>query len=72
LKEAHGKKDLAAIDIAMEKLNTAFQAAAQEMYAEGKKEDGQPQNENNNGQGEKETAGKGDQEVTDVDFEEVK
>lgn len=33
LKTAHESKDLASIDTAMEKLNTVFQAASQEMYA---------------------------------------
>jgi S1-C subfamily serine protease len=32
LKTAHAAKDLAVIDSAMEKLNTAFQAASQDMY----------------------------------------
>ena len=32
LKTAHTSKDLAAIDASMEKLNTAFQAASQDMY----------------------------------------
>ena len=32
LKTAHAAKDLATIDTAMEKLNTAFQAASQDMY----------------------------------------
>merc|ERR1711991_1043552 len=32
LKTAHASKDIALIDPAMEKLNTAFQAASQDMY----------------------------------------
>ena len=32
LKEAHASKDIAAIDTAMNELNTVFQAASQEMY----------------------------------------
>ena len=32
LKTAHASKDLALIDSSMEKLNTAFQAASQDMY----------------------------------------
>ncbi|MCE2957908.1 MAG: molecular chaperone DnaK, partial [Flammeovirgaceae bacterium] len=35
LKEAHTAKDLAMIDTAMNALNTAWQAASQEMYAQG-------------------------------------
>ncbi len=67
LKAAHTSKDLAKIDPAMEKLNTAFQAASQDMY-----------NATQNGQPNAEQAGepkkkdvKSDEEVTDVDFEEV-
>src|SRR5690606_3402574 len=33
LKAAHGTQDLAAIDASMEKINTAWQAASQEIYA---------------------------------------
>jgi molecular chaperone DnaK len=66
LKKAHEAKDLDAIDPAMEKLNSIFQAAAQEMYQQGGAAgaQGQPSGdasqENDN------------EEVTDVDFEEVK
>jgi len=73
LKEAHGQKDLAAIDTAMNELNTVFQAASQEMYNASQAQGGQP------GGQEGPTAGGGQQEqpkddgeVTDVDFEEVK
>jgi molecular chaperone DnaK len=72
LKDAHGKKDLAAIDTAMEKLNTAFQAAAQEMYAQGGGAENNQQNNNGEAGAGEQKAKKGDQEVTDVDFEEVK
>tara|TARA_B110000503_G_scaffold133478_1_gene211054 strand:- start:775 stop:2682 length:1908 start_codon:yes stop_codon:yes gene_type:complete len=64
LKKAHEAKDIAAIDPAMEKLNTVFQAASQEMYAQGGAEgaaEGQPSGE----------AEANEDEVTDVDFEEV-
>ena len=60
LKKAHEAKDFAAMEPAMEKLNTVFQAASQEMYAEGNAE-GQPAGD----------AGANEDEVTDVDFEEV-
>ena len=70
LKDAHGKQDVAACDAAMNELNTVFQAASQDMYNAGQAQGGQQANPNagqqqggNNG---------GDQEVTDVDFEEVK
>ncbi|MBT3647178.1 MAG: molecular chaperone DnaK [Flavobacteriales bacterium] len=62
LRAAHESKELEAIDAAMEKLNTVFQAASQEMY-QASEEAGA------NGQ-EAPTEG-GNEEVTDVDFEEV-
>jgi len=70
LKEAHKAQDLEAIDKAIAELNTAWQAASQEMYNAQQQAGGseqaqqEPQNKNENG-------GK-DEEVTDVDFEEVK
>jgi molecular chaperone DnaK len=67
LKTAHAAKDLAVIDSAMEKLNTAFQAASQDMYqATNENSDSADQGSNKEG-----NKGKSDEEVTDVDFEEV-
>ena len=77
LKEAHKSEDLAAIDQGTETLNKAWQAASQDIYnaqqsagsdgSEGP--EGQPGGEATGGSG----SGKGsDDEVTDVDFEEVK
>ena len=66
LKKAHESKDLAAIDTAMNNLNSVFQAASQEMYAQA---GAQPGAEAGAGAGPNNSAG--DQEVTDVDFEEV-
>jgi len=66
LKTAHEKQDIDAINSSMEQLNTVFQAASQDMY-----------NATNDGgeaaaaQGEP-SAETSDEEVTDVDFEEVK
>jgi molecular chaperone DnaK len=66
LKKAHEAKDLEAIDASMEKLNTVFQAASQEMYNAQQAAGGDASAENaDQGEG-------GDEEVTDVDFEEVK
>ncbi|MFT6728294.1 MAG: molecular chaperone DnaK [Litorivivens sp.] len=59
LKEAHKVQNVEGINTASEKLNTAFQAASQDMY-QGDAE-GEAQAE----------AGGADEEVTDVDFEEV-
>ncbi len=67
LKKAHETQDVDAINPAIEKLNTVFQAASQEMY------NAQQQSGANGadaGQGAESAAG--DEEVTDVDFEEVK
>ena len=75
LKEAHKAQDIAAIDAATTELNTVFQAASQEMYnasqAQGGADAGaqggaQPGPDAGAQQGGK------DDEVTDVDFEEVK
>ena len=67
LKTAHAAKDIATIDSAMEKLNTAFQAASQDMYQAGNGEaSGSAGNEPK-----ADDKGKSDEEVTDVDFEEV-
>ena len=70
LKAAHAAKDLTVIDAAMEKLNTAFQAASQDMYQASNQDGGAgPAQDPNPGGDEK--GGKSDEEVTDVDFEEV-
>ncbi|WP_395768784.1 molecular chaperone DnaK [Aquirufa sp.] len=63
LKTAHASQDLAAIDAGLEKLNTAWTAASQEMYAAGATEGGeatQPADSASDGGAE------------DVSFEEVK
>ena len=70
LKEAHKSEDLDAIDQATEALNTAWQAASQDMYnaqqeASQAGQPGEPTGEPSSGK-------EGDDEVTDVDFEEVK
>jgi len=71
LKTAHKSEDITAIDAAMEKLNNLWQQASQEMYQSGQQPGGQtpPAGDagNNGGDG----PSGGDDEVTDVDFEEV-
>ena len=67
LKDAHKAQDLAAIDAAMNELNTAFQAASAEMYAQSGQAGqqagpGASQQPNNDGK----------EDVQDADFEEVK
>ena len=70
LKAAHAAKDLTVIDAAMEKLNTAFQAASQDMYQASNKDGGAVPDQDPKAGGD-EKSGKSDEEVTDVDFEEV-
>ena len=67
LKEVHKSENIEGIDVAMEKLNTAFQAASEEMYAAQGAEGQQGPNASQGGD-----EAKADDEVTDVDFEEVK
>ena len=66
LKEAHKNQDIDAINTTLAQLETVFQAASQEMYAQG---DAQP--EGGTDQGAADSTGT-EEEVTDVDFEEVK
>ncbi len=70
LKEAHASQDLAAIDTAMNALNTAWTAASQEMYAQG----GQPSAEAQPNPGADANAGNttGGADAQDVEYEEVK
>lgn len=71
LKKAHKAEDLAAIDKAMEALNTAFHAASEEMYRAtgGNPEGAQPGADGGNPSQDNESNA---QDVTDADFEEVK
>ncbi|HLW29433.1 MAG TPA: molecular chaperone DnaK [Brumimicrobium sp.] len=64
LKTAFEAKDIEKINVASEKLNTVFQAASEEMYAQG----GDTGAADQGAAGGENTA---DDEVTDVDFEEV-
>ncbi len=75
LKTAHKAQDIAGIDAAMAEMNGIWQKASEEMYKNAGAQGGQqgpfngqqgPQNPGNAGNGGK------DDEVTDVDFEEVK
>jgi|TARA_B110000444_G_scaffold33128_1_gene28454 molecular chaperone DnaK len=65
LKEAHASKDITLIDAAMEKINTAWTAASEEMYKASEDAKG-----GNPDATDEEKSGPDD--VTDVDFEEVK
>jgi molecular chaperone DnaK len=74
LKAAHKSEDLTAIENATNELNQVFQAASEEMYKQSQQAGaqdptggaGQP------GQDAGKKSGGNDQEVTDVDFEEIK
>ena len=74
LKEAHKSEDLAAIDQATEALNAAWQTASQDIYnAQQAGAEGQPTGEPAGEPTGEPAPDKGnDDEVTDVDFEEVK
>jgi molecular chaperone DnaK len=67
LKTAHGARDVAGIEAAMNNLNTAWQAASEEMY---KATQDQPNAQADNT--ETQSNNSGDDNVKDVDFEEVK
>ena len=77
LKDAHKSQDVAAIDKAMEQMNAAWHAASEDMAKAAQSGPapgadagaGFGGQDNGSGNG---SAGNGDQEVTDVDFEEVK
>jgi len=68
LKEAHKNRNISEVDAAMTELNAAWQAASEELYkatqqqTQGQPNPGQPQ----------QAPKSGSDEVTDVDFEEVK
>jgi molecular chaperone DnaK len=68
VKTAHQAQDMPALDAAMEKLNTVFQAASQEMYANANN----AESTTNANTGDQEQKKDGNSEVTDVDYEEVK
>lgn len=72
LKEAHKNQDIESIDKASAELNQVFQAASEDLYRQSQQAGPQPGGPQ---QGPDPGAGNGkakDQEVTDVDFEEVK
>ena len=73
LKDAHKAQDLAGIDAATNELNTVFQAASQEMYnAQNAQQQGPQPGANYGGGQQQQQSGNSQDNVTDVDFEEVK
>ena len=75
LKEAHKSKNIEGIDTAMNTLNTVWQAASEEMYKNTQADpnaQGQQQSVPTEQAQDPNQKSPGDDEVTDVDFEEVK
>jgi molecular chaperone DnaK len=70
LKEAHASQDLAAIDTAMNALNTAWTAASQEMYAQGGAQPGADAGANPGAGANANTSSNND--AQDIEYEEVK
>ncbi len=69
LKDAHQKQDISAIDAATNELNTVWQAASEELYKASQAQQGPTGQQTSGGN---ESQAKTNEEVTDVDFEEVK
>ncbi len=67
LKSAHESKDLSSIDDAMEKINAAWKVASEEMYKAT-----QQQSPNDSDSQQETPSSNGSDDVTDVEFEEVK
>ena len=76
LKEAHKNQNIEGIDAATNELNTVFQAASQEMYnaanAQGEAQPGSQSSADGGQQSSQNNNKSSDNDVTDVDFEEVK
>jgi len=75
LKEAHKNQDVEAIDKALAELNAVWQSASEEMYKNAQasgQEASQPGPEQPGPEQAGDSSKSGDDEVTDVDFEEVK
>jgi molecular chaperone DnaK len=68
LKDAHKTQDINAIDAAINEVNSAFQAASQDMYNAQAQSQGNPNPE----AGSSSNSSNKDNDITDVDFEEVK
>ena len=69
LKKAHESKDIDSIKTALEGINEAWKNASEEMY---KAQEGASQGETDAGQSGEPSEGGSDDDVTDVEFEEVK
>jgi molecular chaperone DnaK len=71
LKKAHEAQDIAGIDAAMEKLNTVFQAASQDIYAAQQADGGAPDGSEGEPGAGAEASKESGAEAEDVEFEEV-
>ncbi|MFP5080354.1 molecular chaperone DnaK [Pedobacter sp. JCM 36344] len=69
LKDAHASRNFAGIDTAQEELQTAWNAASEDMYKAGQEDGGHPEGSAPQSEGGQSNGG---DNVTDVDFEEVK
>ncbi|AWU44236.1 molecular chaperone DnaK [Blattabacterium punctulatus] len=69
LRQAHSKKDFSSIDICMKKLNEVWANASQELYSSNKKNNNSNDSNKKNNE---EKNNKGNENVQDVDYEEVK
>ena len=72
LKEAHKSQDIAAIDAAKAELNAAFQAASADMYSQAGAQPGAGQQPGTGAQQASSSDNKGNDDIQDADFEEVK
>ncbi|MDR2949173.1 MAG: molecular chaperone DnaK [Prevotella sp.] len=70
LKDAHKAQDIAGIDATMEEVNNLFQSLSQEMYNQQQQAGANPNQQAGGNAGGQSNGG--DNDVTDVDFEEVK
>jgi molecular chaperone DnaK len=72
LKAAHAAKDIAKIETSLKALNDAWAAASEEMYKATQNQQNNSQDNNQGGDQNKNQNNGGGENVTDVDFEEVK
>ena len=72
LRDAHKSADVAAIDTAINNLNTVMQAASQQMYSQAGGQQAGPQPGADAGQQAQQEQPKQDETIQDADFEEVK
>ena len=72
LKAVHKEQKIDEIDSAIEKLNKSWEAASQEMYKATQDQQASSESKQDTGKSSKNTNNKKDDDISDVDFEEVK